>query len=204
MANSADIILEGDLRPEQRGGYVFLPFEVPAQTGRVDVHLEYSDKTGSEPDETDGNCIDMDIYDPRRAQGVGDGFRGGSGSSRTEFFIGLTEATPGYMCGPIQAGTRAVSFWLFQTWKHGCHYKITVKLTPDETRDSSAVFLPLLPLRKQAARQPSASGWYKGDLHSHTYHSDGDSDPVDLVRLAESRGLDFLAVTDHNNVTQSP
>ncbi len=35
-------------------------------------------------------------------------------------------------------------------------------------------------------------------MHNHTYHSDGDSDPLDVVRAAEALGLDFLAITDHN------
>src|SRR5262249_39859790 len=160
-----------------RGGYVFVPFDVPAKIGRMEVMLEYSDRIGSEPYETEGNCLDMDIYDMRRATGQGDGFRGGSGSSRKEFFIGLHDATPGSVAGPTQQGVWQVSLGLYKIWLNGWHYKITVRLTPDETNDTTAVFFPLLPLRKEdAPRQPSATGWYKGDLHSHTYHSDGDSD----------------------------
>ena len=41
-------------------------------------------------------------------------------------------------------------------------------------------------------------GWYKGDLHCHTTHSDGDSDVAAVVASAEERGLDFLAITDHD------
>jgi hypothetical protein len=39
--------------------------------------------------------------------------------------------------------------------------------------------------------------WLKGDLHSHSLHSDGDSPAADVVELAESKGLDFFALTDH-------
>jgi len=42
--------------------------------------------------------------------------------------------------------------------------------------------------------------WYKGDLHLHTIYSDGRWSPCELLRLAKDRGLDFLAITDHNNV----
>jgi predicted metal-dependent phosphoesterase TrpH len=47
--------------------------------------------------------------------------------------------------------------------------------------------------------------WYKGDLHSHSIHSDGDS-PVDVVvKKAESLGFDFFALTDHDgNMNGSP
>lgn len=39
----------------------------------------------------------------------------------------------------------------------------------------------------------------KGDLHSHTNNSDGFDTPELIVGAARKCGLDFLAVTDHNN-----
>jgi predicted metal-dependent phosphoesterase TrpH len=36
------------------------------------------------------------------------------------------------------------------------------------------------------------------DLHTHTFHSDGTFSPRQLVELASERGLDALAVTDHD------
>ncbi|MBO0806237.1 MAG: CehA/McbA family metallohydrolase, partial [Nocardiopsaceae bacterium] len=50
---------------------------------------------------------------------------------------------------------------------------------------------------------PAADGrrWLAGDLHSHTVHSDGALTVPELASLAVSRGLDFLAVTDHNTVS---
>ena len=41
-------------------------------------------------------------------------------------------------------------------------------------------------------------GWYKGELHSHTIHSDGDWTASALIAAAQKRGLDFLFITDHN------
>lgn len=38
-----------------------------------------------------------------------------------------------------------------------------------------------------------------GDLHSHTIYSDGFESPESLLRAAVACGLDFIAVTDHNN-----
>lgn len=38
------------------------------------------------------------------------------------------------------------------------------------------------------------------DLHTHTYYSDGALSPYELVRLAKSRGIAALAVTDHDTV----
>ena len=55
-------------------------------------------------------------------------------------------------------------------------------------------------------------GWYRGDLHMHDAHSDGScasqsgkSVPCPLfltVEAAVRRGLDFIAITDHNTTSQ--
>ncbi|HEY53641.1 MAG TPA: CehA/McbA family metallohydrolase [Caldilineae bacterium] len=43
-------------------------------------------------------------------------------------------------------------------------------------------------------------GWYAGDFHAHTHFSDGALSPDELVALAQAEGLDFLAITDHNDI----
>jgi hypothetical protein len=43
---------------------------------------------------------------------------------------------------------------------------------------------------------------YKGDLHCHTFHSDADGSPETLHAQERQAGLDFLAVADHNTITQ--
>ena len=45
---------------------------------------------------------------------------------------------------------------------------------------------------------PQAGRWYRGDLHSHTVHSDGLNTISELAAASRQRGLDFLAITDHN------
>lgn len=54
-----------------------------------------------------------------------------------------------------------------------------------------------------ASLQPTAAraelAWYKGDLHSHSTYSDGDSPVGDLVAEAERVGLDYYVVTDHDS-----
>jgi hypothetical protein len=44
-------------------------------------------------------------------------------------------------------------------------------------------------------------GWYRGDFHAHTTCSDGSFTPLGLSRLAGETGLDFLAITDHNDIS---
>lgn len=38
------------------------------------------------------------------------------------------------------------------------------------------------------------------DLHTHITASDGQYTPAELVKLAKERGLDLLAVTDHDTI----
>ena len=40
--------------------------------------------------------------------------------------------------------------------------------------------------------------WFKGNLHTHTIRSDGDSSPDDVVQLYAKSGYDWLAISDHN------
>jgi len=45
------------------------------------------------------------------------------------------------------------------------------------------------------------AGWFKGNLHTHTLNSDGDSTPDDVVRWYRERNYQFLVLTDHNYLT---
>ncbi len=48
---------------------------------------------------------------------------------------------------------------------------------------------------------PSVTTWYKGNTHTHTLNSDGDSTPDEVVRWYRSHGYRFLVLTDHNFLT---
>jgi hypothetical protein len=55
-----------------------------------------------------------------------------------------------------------------------------------------------------AAAQPvnaASLRWYKGNTHTHTLNSDGDSTPDDVVRWYREHGYHFLVLTDHNFLT---
>jgi predicted metal-dependent phosphoesterase TrpH len=43
--------------------------------------------------------------------------------------------------------------------------------------------------------------WYKGNLHTHTLNSDGDSTPLEAATWYREHGYQFLAVSDHNYLT---
>jgi hypothetical protein len=52
------------------------------------------------------------------------------------------------------------------------------------------------------AQQPTPR-WYKGNTHTHTVNSDGDSTPDEVVRWYREHGYQFLVLTDHNFVTST-
>ena len=54
---------------------------------------------------------------------------------------------------------------------------------------------------QQATPAPSAAQWYKGNTHTHTLNSDGDSTPDDVVRWYREHRYQFLVLTDHNFLT---
>jgi hypothetical protein len=44
--------------------------------------------------------------------------------------------------------------------------------------------------------------WYKGNLHTHTYWSDGDEFPEMVLDWYKSHGYDFVALSDHNTIAR--
>ncbi|MCL0052489.1 CehA/McbA family metallohydrolase [Peptococcaceae bacterium] len=43
-------------------------------------------------------------------------------------------------------------------------------------------------------------GWFSGDPHFQTLHSDGRDTPAEMARAAIGNGLDFAVITDHNTI----
>jgi hypothetical protein len=58
-----------------------------------------------------------------------------------------------------------------------------------------------LAFRTGWAQTSSPLNWYKGNLHTHTINSDGDSPPYDVMAWYKRNGYQFLAITDHNTFT---
>jgi len=194
-------ILTGTISPEQEKSYLLVPFEMPAGVVHLDVTYSYSQAIGSDPMLVGRNTIDIGVFDPRGADFLGDGFRGWSGSAREHFFIGLEKATPGYTPGPLQTGLWQICLGAYKVAGIGCDYEITLEMTLEEAIPE-VNFPKRLSLYPNASPAARPSGWYRGELHCHSHHSDGDSNPSIIIQKAEELGLDFLALTDHNVLSQ--
>jgi len=70
-----------------------------------------------------------------------------------------------------------------------------------------AAALALLALAPAARAQGAPAGgsaamrWYKGNTHTHTLNSDGDSPPDEVARWYREHGYRFLVLSDHNFLT---
>lgn len=70
---------------------------------------------------------------------------------------------------------------------------------------AAALLMTVSATGRQAVTPPDTAiatlRWFKGNTHTHTLNSDGDSTPDDVVRWYREHGYAFLVLTDHNYVT---
>ena len=73
------------------------------------------------------------------------------------------------------------------------------------SRTAIALLIACLAAPRAAAQAqaPPSDGlrWFKGNTHTHTLNSDGDSTPDAVVRWYREHGYQFLVLTDHNFLT---
>lgn len=201
QTNSHIIELCGHLSPEDKSAsaYRMLPFDVPAGIARLEVSYRFSEDNPGGFMRPAGNILDIGVFDPRGSEFLrAEGFRGWSGAVRREFFIAPDETTPGYLPGPIPPGRWEIILGLHNILPSGCNYRVTIRLYTGESPHTNPVVLSPWPVLR---REP---GWYRGDLHCHSHHSDGTGSLADLATAARAQRLDFLAVTEHNTISHLP
>jgi hypothetical protein len=187
--------LAGRWTPSERHGHHEFPTDVPDGTIELRVRLWWDPLDMG--DEHLANSLALTIWDAA-------GFRGGAvrRGDANDLRIGWSDAAPGAIPGPIRPGRWLLNLetglilpdgdeagyldWTLQAWADVGDPAPTVASGPG---------------RQPARRSASGSRWYRGDLHSHTTHSDGDISVPERVQSAVARGLDFLAITDHNTVS---
>jgi hypothetical protein len=171
--------------------WVYIPVEVPAGVNRITVAYGYD--RPAPPAGYEGNALDIGIFD-EGGHGLGNarGFRGWSGGFRTSFTISASDATPGYLPGPIRRGTWHVIVGPYKVAPQGLSWSLTITLSfgPD-----GPAFVA-----KPAPHRATGRGeaWYRGDMHLHTVHSDGRRLPSEVAAGARAAKLDFIVSTDHN------
>ena len=184
-----DVTLTGVMTGRDHQTYRELPFRAPPGLTRITVEVTH---TG----QAERSVIDVGLRDPQRP-------RGWSGGDKTRFTLSATDATPSYLPGPLPAGEWRLILGVPNLRKSArAEYRARIWFD----RGPASTALSDGPIRTGLA-------WYRGDLHMHTAHSDGACAsrrgrrvpcPVfKTLEAAEARGLDFIAVTDHNTTSQT-
>jgi hypothetical protein len=165
--------------------YQYVPFDVPVGAEGITLRMRHNGFL---------SVIDLGLFDPI-------GFRGFSGSERDHVVLIENDATPGYLPGKIRAGTWFVSLGLHRLDGDGVTVEVEVEIGKPVFPDySSPVASPNRPPRRKLKAR-NGHRWFPSDFHTHSVHSDGDLTLNELASLAANRGLELLAITDHNTTS---
>ena len=165
-----------------------IPFEVEVLPGTtcVSIHLSFAPHVVDDLN----NLLTLTVFDPAGFRGAG--HRHGDEHSVT---IGQAGASPGFLPGPVPAGMWTV---VIDTHMVMPGPPCTFKLAVSGVDDCPEQVAPTRPTGQTAKRGP---GWYRGDLHAHTIHSDARWDISEMLAFGRSKHLDFMTLTDHNTVS---
>jgi hypothetical protein len=180
--------------------YFYVPFEVPAKTKSLTLSYQYDRKNGA-------NVLDLGVFDTRfdGSETNVRGFRGWSGGRRSTIFIAENAATNGYIAGKIPSGTWRVILGLYKVVPEGVEVSVKVKFNEIDAKaeaelnaEKSKSFNELSKLPRISPATANGYTWFRGDLHLHTFYSDGNWTIKSLLDFAENNNLDFVSVTEHN------
>lgn len=166
---------------DKEGTYLTVPFSMPADIETFTLSYEYERhpevpvavENGKFTSRPEVNIIDLGLIAPDGRQ------VGASGSDKREITLCETDATPGYRSSPLTAGEWKIILGAYHVAAQGVNVTYHLTFTPKHLR--------LL----------------KGDLHTHTLASDGVLTASELAQRALRHGLDFLAITDHNQMVSA-
>lgn len=179
------IVMTGVLDPRHNKTHQPLAFTVPE--GTTELLIRFDQHTEGEAEVSPQ--ISLTLFDPERARGAR--------HCNVDQNIRLTHtsSTPGYIPGKITPGVWTV--WIdVHRLLPGSRVHFTLEIDLNDTRfDETAT------MYRPGKTAPRGAGWYRGDLHGHTYHSDASWDVPDFVQHARNLKLDFVTLTDHNTAS---
>ena len=161
--------------------YLTIPFSMPVDTEsfRLSYHYERHHETegtierGTFTARREINIIDLGLIAPGNIE------VGASGSDKNEIHLAETHATPGYRPYPLVPGEWQILVGAYKVAPEGVTVTYELEFSPKQLQ------------------------LFKGDLHVHTLASDGVLTASELAWRARRHGLDFLAITDHNQMVSA-
>jgi hypothetical protein len=161
----------------QMGQYFTYAFEMPEDSESLRIRYSYARYDGDPWNfgpffpQEEINIIDLGLINPSGQQ------VGASGSDKEEIFVSETRATPGYRPAVLTPGFWEILVGAYKVAPDGVHVSYEIEIKGKNER------------------------WLKGDLHAHTVGSDGVHTAEELAWKALRHGLDFVAITDHNQMS---
>ncbi|MGW2339685.1 CehA/McbA family metallohydrolase [Streptomyces sp. NPDC001661] len=119
---------------------------------------------------------------------------GDPGPRRLSFEVGEGHADLGCHEGPLPAGEWTIRIDL-DRFTQGGSYELRVYVGDEGARAPTRAIRRRIEPTAPAPQAPPT--WLRGELHSHSLHSDGSAELPALLDAARAAGLDFLAVSDH-------
>ena len=179
MTNKQEIIIF--IESSRQGEYFTVPFTVPDDVESLTLCYQYPRKDGTISSISHGdftshksiNIVDLGLIAPDSTQ------VGASGSDKFEITVSEHFATPGYTPRPIVAGKWSILVGAYKIAQPGVEVIYTISYKHKSTQ---LLF---------------------GDLHTHTFASDGVHSAEELCIKAMRNGLDYLAITDHNQMVSA-
>ena len=165
-------------------------FDLPDGATKLTINFDYTPLTSDGADY--GNQLSFTLFDPEKSRGTRHNNRG------QQAILTPVTASPGFTPGPLLAGT-----WTLFVDTHRIMpptpvaYEFTIEVETDGVIEPAEAWTK----GSTASRGP---GWYWGDLHGHTLHSDGQWDVGGFIAYARENKYDFVTLTDHNTVSGLP
>jgi hypothetical protein len=165
----------------RQGTYFTLPFTMPDNTEIFSLSYRYERHHKSETQIEHGSfisrkeqsIIDLGLIAPDGTQ------VGASGSDKLSIFVSETHATPGYHPCTMVPGEWQIIVGAYKVAEEGVNVLYELSFTSKYLR------------------------LFKGDLHTHTLASDGILRVEELAQHSLQNGLDYLAITDHNQMVSA-
>lgn len=168
------MIIKHRIPVEKRGSYYFIDFDVPENVETITVEYGYRTKhKGFLGDLFPSNTVDIGIADEQGR------FLGWSGSAHRRIRVGEYHSTNGYLTQKINPGKWKIIVGAYRVEDEGVDVTYNIDFTYKKNR--------LL----------------YGDLHIHTTASDGSLSAYEVGTLARKKGLDFIALANHNNYAEN-
>ncbi len=178
-------VMKGTLDPRHNKTHLPLAFSVPEGTTELIIRFDQRAEGRAQVDPQ----ISLSLFDPERSRGAR------HCNADQNLRLTHTTATPGYLPGALIPGVWTVWIDVHRLLPGSLvHFTLEIDLNDAPIDEAPVIYTP-------GTTAPRGAGWYRGDLHGHTYHSDASWDVPDFVQHARAYKLDFVTLTDHNTVS---